>query len=255
MPLMSSQELSGPPAGPDVVTVALLAVTPADDLALRALLSEDERALLVTVPATELKRRMTASMVLHRALLAHIHGGAPLDWAVRADARGAPQAWLHGHHQEAVHSSRSRSEGLVAAAVSTSGHVGIDVEAVGAHGADSGLARQFFSLDEIEALDACNPATREDRFFRIWTLKEAYIKARGLGFRLPLDSFAVIPEEDGIRFNPPPDDAADRWTFRSLAPTPQHRLALACENAACDIRIGSADVDPASGEIRFRFEA
>lgn len=255
MSLMSSQNHSGPPAGPDVVTVAVMTVTPADDLAFRALLSQDERALLVTVPATELKRRITASMVLHRALLAHIHGGVPLDWAVRADARGTPQAFLRGHHQEAVQSSRSRSEGLVAAAVSSAARVGIDVEAVGAHGADSGLARQFFSLDEIEALEACHPAMREDRFFRIWTLKEAYIKARGLGFRLPLDSFAVIPEEGGIRFLPPADDAADCWIFRSTAPTPQHKLALACENGGRDIRIGSADLDPATGEIRFQFEA
>ena len=254
MQTSSSTEKSGPAMGPDVVWVAVLAVTPADDLALRTLLTEPEHALLKTIPSTALKRRMIASMVLNRALLAHIEGGVPTDWAVLADARGAPTAWRNGQRRE-VHTSRSRSEGMVAAAVSGACRIGVDIEAVGAHGADSGLARQFFSLPEIEALEAMDPSEREDRFFRIWTLKEAYIKARGLGFLLPLDSFALLPGPDGIRFEPPADDAENRWQFHSTEPSPQHRLALACEDPAIPVRIATANLDPATGEIRFQFEA
>lgn len=254
MQTVVSEANSGPPVGPDTVWVAVLAVTPADDLALRALLTDHERAQLTTIQSTELKRRMIASMLLNRALLAHVTGGDPGDWAVLADARGAPTAWLNGKRQ-ALQTSRSRSEGMVAAAVSARIRIGVDIEALGAHGADSSLARQFFSLSEIEALEVSDLSAREDLFFRIWTLKEAYIKARGLGFLLPLDSFALIPTADGIRFQPPADDVGGNWQFHSTGPSTQHRLAIACENPASDIRQGTASLDPSSGEIRFQFSA
>lgn len=75
---------------------------------------------------------------------------------------------------------------------------------------DLKLARRFFHEDEYAAIAA--ESTEEERqrlFFRIWTLKESYMKCSGLGFRQPLDSFCIrlgenptVDAEDGeaVRF-------------------------------------------------------
>ncbi|MCC8050043.1 MAG: 4'-phosphopantetheinyl transferase superfamily protein [Clostridiales bacterium] len=58
------------------------------------------------------------------------------------------------------------------------------------------LAGRFFCRDEISWMqDAKEETEREERFYRLWTLKESFIKATGQGLRLPLDSFCFRIEE------------------------------------------------------------
>ena len=61
--------------------------------------------------------------------------------------------------------------------------IGVDVEDITAAEWRHGLARRFFARAEVAALEALPPQVQHDAFFRFWTLKEAYIKARGLGLR------------------------------------------------------------------------
>ena len=51
------------------------------------------------------------------------------------------------------------------------------------------LAQRFFAAAECEYLRGLPPSLLREAFFRIWTLKEAYIKAEGKGLSIPLDSF------------------------------------------------------------------
>jgi 4'-phosphopantetheinyl transferase len=74
------------------------------------------------------------------------------------------------------------------------------------------------------------PSARPDRFFDYWTLKESYIKARGLGLQLPLDQFSFHLGDDvpiRISFGPRIADDPARWQFDLRCLTPRHRLALA----------------------------
>ena len=73
--------------------------------------------------------------------------------------------------------------------------IGCDVEAI--KEIDMGIARRFFSAGEYETLLRC-PAgeSRNTLFFRIWTCKESFMKATGLGFALPLGDFCVTLEGD-----------------------------------------------------------
>ena len=60
------------------------------------------------------------------------------------------------------------------------------------------VARRYFTAAECERI--FSQETEEGRqamFYRIWTLKESYVKCLGLGLALPLDSFSVLPEEGG----------------------------------------------------------
>ncbi|MCC8065877.1 MAG: 4'-phosphopantetheinyl transferase superfamily protein [Clostridiales bacterium] len=59
------------------------------------------------------------------------------------------------------------------------------------------LARRFFCPEEYEWLTRPqSQAEKKDRFYRLWTLKESFLKATGLGLYLPLDSFCFHIEED-----------------------------------------------------------
>jgi len=63
----------------------------------------------------------------------------------------------------------------VACSVAEDGDIGIDLEIIGEHRDISKIARKFFSAEEAGWLDT----QPKDRFFMLWVLKEAYIKAVG----------------------------------------------------------------------------
>lgn len=71
--------------------------------------------------------------------------------------------------------------------------LGVDVEKIVP--IDMQIAERFFSPEENKYL-AAKPADQQlHTFYRLWTLKESYIKAVGMGLSMPLDSFAILPQE------------------------------------------------------------
>ena len=124
----------------------------------------------------------------------------------------------------------SHAHALALCAVSRGRELGIDVEQARPERAAVGIATRFFSPREVAALRALPEHLWTAGFFACWTRKEAYIKARGDGFSLPLDQFdvTVAPAEPATllatRHDPP--DAA-RWSLLDLAPGPGYAGALA----------------------------
>jgi 4'-phosphopantetheinyl transferase len=84
----------------------------------------------------------------------------------------------------------------VICAVRIGGAVGVDVECA-ARDIDPRLFQSpYLSRDEAAAIAARAPPARARAFLRLWTLKEAYAKARGLGMSLPFDSFSICPRSN-----------------------------------------------------------
>lgn len=78
--------------------------------------------------------------------------------------------------------------------------VGCDVEKI--RHMDHGIAKRFFAPAENDALALCQTDDHWDAlFFRIWTLKEAFMKCTALGFGLPLNAFTILPTNDKITLN------------------------------------------------------
>ena len=94
--------------------------------------------------------------------------------------------------------------------------------------ATAGIARRFFSPREVDALFALPEHLRAAAFFRCWTRKEAYIKAKGRGLSIPLASFAVSLA--------PQQPAALIWTGDGTSEQP-HRWSLD------DIALDKIDAD------------
>ena len=123
----------------------------------------------------------------------------------------------------------SHTQDLVACAITLGREVGIDVEFLGRRTRGVDIADRFFSESEVRALHTFPKEQQRDRFFDYWTLKESYIKARGMGLAIPLGSFSLDVESNpiAIRFAPELHDDPNQWQFRLENVSKDHRLALA----------------------------
>jgi len=123
----------------------------------------------------------------------------------------------------------SHSHGLALYACARQREVGIDLERLRPDFAGAEIAERFFSAHEQEELRALPAELRTEGFFLCWTRKEAYLKARGDGLQIPLDSFDVTltPHQPAeLRST----DSA-RWTLLSFTPAPDYVAAAVAEGS------------------------
>jgi 4'-phosphopantetheinyl transferase len=113
-----------------------------------------------------------------------------------------------------IHFSLSHTSGLVALAISPIAEIGIDVENVERPVEVSDVSQLVFTDRELHRISHSG-RDEKDVFFELWTLKEAYIKARGRGFSLSPQAFEFA-DDDGeisLRCGADCDAAPGRWQF------------------------------------------
>ncbi|HUJ98335.1 MAG TPA: 4'-phosphopantetheinyl transferase superfamily protein [Stellaceae bacterium] len=149
-------------------------------------------------------------------------------WVFETNAYGCPSVAEPAALRD-LRFNLSHTEGLVACAVTRRGEVGVDVENTGREVDPLALAPMVFAAPEVRDVAAAPPEARRQRFFAYWTLKEAYIKARGMGISLALDGFWFELDSPAprIHFSDRCPDREDRWHVWRWQPTPNHALALA----------------------------
>lgn len=96
-------------------------------------------------------------------------------------------------HFPQTHFSLSHSGHWVVCAVSTD-PVGVDVELPRC---TMDVGRRFFRPEELDGLDALPFVEQRDQLNRLWTAKEAFVKALGDGLTIPLSSFVIRLTEQG----------------------------------------------------------
>ena len=80
--------------------------------------------------------------------------------------------------------------GMKAVAAFSDGEIGADIEKI--KNADLKIAKRFFNEKEYEYLNSISDSEKQtSEFYRLWTMKESYMKFTGLGMKLPLDSFCI----------------------------------------------------------------
>jgi 4'-phosphopantetheinyl transferase len=153
----------------------------------------------------------------------------------------APRAWRfvrsdHGRPSVAAELgvqvprfNLSNTKGLVICGVS-SDEIGVDVEPAGRGVSVLPIKEDVFSPAELASLGALPETERAERAIKLWTLKEAYIKARSMGLSLPLKRFSMtFGDVIGIDIHPSIAVAGENWQFYLCQPTGEHVVALALE--------------------------
>lgn len=172
--------------------------------------------------------RYLATHALLRTTLSRYHPVDPRDWGLET-ARNQPPRVRGPSFLPGLKISLSRTEGLVAVLLSTAHHCGVDVERERPVEGLEGTASRVMQRAELDAYEPLEGDARRERFFHLWTLKEAYVKSVGLGMMLPLRSvfFDVSREETEMRHVASPDEPARGWQLFSDRPTAAHRLSAA----------------------------
>ncbi len=122
----------------------------------------------------------------------------------------------------------AHAEDTVLYAFSPAFDVGVDVELLRPDAADRGVAERFFSPAEVAVLRSLPEGEQAHAFLACWTRKEAFLKARGDGLTLALDSFDVTlrPGEPAelLRTAWAPEER-DRWQLVDLSETARGEIA------------------------------
>ena len=134
------------------------------------------------------------------------------------------------------HFNISHSGDLVTCALANS-EVGIDIEMI-SHDVDYlSIARANFS-DEEASWVAAKPASVNERFVALWTIKEAYLKAIGIGLAVPISRvmttgvklrYCQVFSEDVLGCN--------KWRCRLVKPASGYWLAICYENTFEKVKI------------------
>jgi 4'-phosphopantetheinyl transferase len=196
--------------------------------AYEALLAPHERVRRDRYRFEKSRREYLLTRALVRATLSRYAPVAPAAWTFRENAYGRPEIAVAEH--AAIRFNLSNTYGLIACAVVLDRELGVDVEDTERAGETVSIADGFFARPEIAALRALPEGRQRARFFDYWTLKEAYIKARGMGLAIPLDQFWFTLDEGApirVGFDPALGDDAATWQFEQLPLSARHRTSAA----------------------------
>lgn len=204
-------------------------------LSVPAVLNEEHWNLLLSQVSSE--RREKAARFVHRVdayrsvlgeVLARVTLGQKLglrpdELSFTQNAYGKPSLLTRDPDGD-VPFNLSHSGSWIALISGGRAPLGVDVEQIAP--IDMHIAERFFSKEENGYLATLPAAARLEAFYRLWTLKESYIKAVGTGLSMPLESFSILP--DGAGHWHCPQTRAYRFFSQRLDDT--HMLA-ACSTA------------------------
>ena len=211
-----------------------------------ALMTPEERARHDRFVGAADRALFLATRALVRTTLSRYAPVAPADWRFGTHARVKP-------HIEApattppLRFNLSNTHGLIVCAVSTTfDAMGVDTEPADRRNASVALADRYFSPTEVAALNALPADRQQRRFLSYWTLKESYIKARGLGLAIPLDQFSFLLDDDriGIAFDPRLGDNPTRWRFALMEAQPNHLVAIGADTGGAEWSLRARRVVP-----------
>lgn len=104
------------------------------------------------------------------------------------------------------------------------------------------MAERFFYQEEYQKILSCSGETEQrEMFFRLWTLKESFMKMKGLGMYLAPDTFGIRMEQLKI-FALQQGREPDACCFREFDSIPGYRAALCVENDGGEVPLETVDL-------------
>lgn len=207
-----------------------LAPPSADLLQLRTLLTESERERADRFLAEKHRGRFIVGRARMRQILGKYVEQSPSNVELYFENLGKPyfaDPVLH----EKFQFNFSNSSNIAICAVTLRQPVGVDVERIRPMSDMLGLARRYFAESETAALFAQVESQQSAAFFRLWTRKEAWLKAIGKGLTFPLRDVEVSFDDIDCRVHSINQDpaAAAKWALIPFFPDEEHVGALAIQ--------------------------
>ena len=214
------------------------------------LLTEDESLQMSRYYYAGHRHQYLMTRALIRTCLSTFHPVEPAQWRFTTNQFGKPEV-SHPQVQPALSFNLSHASGLIICGITKAVAIGVDVEDTHrtTRAAFNSLA-SYFSEQEIRDLRELPEEQQKQRFFDYWTLKEAYIKARGMGFSLPLDKFGfrfMANQLDGFSIHPDLEDDPDHWQFWRISVDDRYRVAVAVNTRQHDFEVKAFNTVPLIG--------
>jgi 4'-phosphopantetheinyl transferase len=178
------------------------------------------------------RRDFTIAHDLLRRGLSRRADVVPTEWRFATSDYGKPFIDSADPELKALSFSLSYTRGYVACAITESAQVGIDVESIDHSQTSQRVADKFFSEEEASWLRQCPDDQRNTHFTELWTLKEALLKATGVGLSgLPALGSFYFQNNNRIEFLAPQNIQAREWSFAVFEPFCGVRLGIAVHRA------------------------
>jgi len=185
-----------------------------------------------------------ATRALVRTVLSRYAAVSPADWRFGTGDHGKPH--ITAPVSPTIHFNLANAPGLVVCVVSVAHELlGVDVERIDRNLEAVELAERYFSASEAGRIRELPTYEQTERFFAYWTLKESYIKARGLGLTLATDRFSfLVDDEIGVIFDTGFADDATSWRFTLLDAPPLHVIAISVKTGGTALSLRATHVVP-----------
>lgn len=204
---------------------------------LAAILSPDERERAARYRFEADRVRSIASRAAARRLLGRFARVDPREIRFASTEHGKPVVEAPAE-AAGLFFNLSHSGDFAAIAISRAAPVGIDIEQHRDFGTGE-LAERYFSLPERQWLARLSAEEALRGFYRLWTVKEAVLKAHGHGLSVPLDEVTVEFQSEGIALHLG-GSLFGRWKAQELETPPGYCAAVAIESD--HLRVTSADL-------------
>jgi 4'-phosphopantetheinyl transferase len=196
-----------------------------------AFLSPEERLRYESFYFLKDKSLFLLGRYLLRSLLSHYDSSVkPHEWSFNTSKSGKPFLKLSEGTGRNIYFNLAHSEGIVVCGFSANLEIGVDVESTERRIDILDFAQNNFSREEIQFLEKLPHSDQKKYFFKIWTLKESYIKSRGMGLRAPLDQFSFKCDSSdhvSVRFSEQMREISEDWNFELVLIEPKHQAAIA----------------------------
>lgn len=199
---------------------------------LAATLSDEELDKYRRFHFPEDRHHYLVSHALLRMTLSEYADLSPVDWRFSRNEHGRPE--IANPDMPPLRFNLTHTDGLVGCIVTLDNDCGIDAEKVTARHATPGIAKRMFSEAEYRELLQLEGHDSLEYFFTHWTLREAYVKARGIGIFFPTHklTFTVTDRHSvAVSFHPDIGNRQEHWYFRLLDLSDAHVTAIALNSA------------------------
>jgi len=164
----------------------------------------------------------------------------PGSWCFGRNQHGRPELLQEpAHHLTTLSFNISHSDGVIVIALVADGQTGVDIESINIKRRSVDLAQRYFSPAEYSAMLKLPRNEQEQRFFDLWTLKEAFVKACGAGLKIPLRWFTFLfpePQRLTVTFESELAEKVEHWHFWQLQYSKTHTVAIALTGSSHKIR-------------------